>query len=74
MNTKIENDDLNAVGQMKNWLTIDEMCQLLKVKKSWIYQKTMVTGPGCLPRLKVGKSLRFNPSDVKQWIVKRQTA
>ena len=52
----------------KELLTIQEMAQLLKVKPSWIYFRTMQTGANAIPRLKLGKYLRFNPGAVMEWI------
>ena len=52
-------------------LKIEEMAARLKVKKSWIYFRTRETGEGTIPRIKVGKYLRFNESDVMAWIKKK---
>jgi len=52
----------------KELLTIQEMAQLLKVKQSWLYSRTMHTGTNAIPRLKLGKYLRFNPGAVMEWI------
>lgn len=49
-------------------LTIDEMASRLKVKKSWLYFRSMQTGEGAIPRVKIGKYLRFNPEEVMKWI------
>jgi excisionase family DNA binding protein len=49
-------------------LTIDEMAARLKVKRSWLYFRTMQTGVDSIPRVKIGKYLRFNPTDVMNWI------
>ena len=51
-----------------NFLTIDEMAETLKVPKSWLYSRTRETGPGSIPRVKVGKYLRFFESEVMDWI------
>jgi excisionase family DNA binding protein len=49
-------------------LTIEEMASRLKVKKSFLYFRTMQTGANAIPRVKVGKYLRFNPGKVMEWI------
>jgi excisionase family DNA binding protein len=49
-------------------LTINEMAEKLKVKSSWLYSRTMQTGENAIPRIKVGKYLRFNPGAVMEWI------
>ena len=58
-------------GKMENWLTIEELAEKLRVKKSWIYRRTMESGPAAIPRIKVGKFLRFDPGAVEQWLLKR---
>jgi len=52
----------------KELLTIAEMAQLLKVKPSWLYLRTMQKGKNSIPRVRIGKYLRFNPSAVMEWI------
>jgi excisionase family DNA binding protein len=49
-------------------LTIEEMAIRLKVKPSWLYFRTMQTGNNSIPRVKIGKYLRFNPGAVMEWI------
>ena len=49
-------------------LTIEEMSAKLKVKPSWLYFRTMQTGNNSIPRVKIGKYLRFNPGAVMEWI------
>jgi excisionase family DNA binding protein len=49
-------------------ITIDELAEELKVPKSWIYSRTRETGPGSIPRIKVGKYLRFTKADVMDWL------
>ena len=57
---------------MENWITVDELASMLKVGKDWIYQQTMKKGPGAIPKIKVGKHLRFDLAEVEKWIMKRQ--
>lgn len=54
--------------ERNSYLTIDEIAEILKVPKSWIYSHTRETGPDAIPRIKVGKYLRFEPDKVMQWI------
>ena len=49
-------------------LTTDELAEHYKVPKSWVYNQTKYRGPGCMPRLRMGKYLRFRLSDVEQWL------
>ena len=59
---------------MENSLTLDELLTLqelaerLKVRKSWVYSRTRETGPGSLPRIRCGKYLRFEEKAVTQWL------
>jgi len=57
----------------QDFLTVDELAERLKVKKSWLYARTRETGEGCIPRLKVGKYLRFNLQKVMAWIEAQNT-
>ena len=56
----------------QNLLTIDEMAGKLKVRKSWLYARTRETGPGSIPRIKVGKYLRFRLEDIMDWLEGKQ--
>lgn len=58
--------------KIDSYKTIDEMAAALRVPKSWIYRNTMRTDKGAIPRIKIGKHLRFDPEAVEQWIMKRQ--
>lgn len=48
-------------------MTIDDLSSLWKVPKQKIYGLTMQTGPGSLPRFKIGRDLRFYHSEVVRW-------
>ncbi len=52
----------------QNLLTVDEMAAELKVPKSWLYSRTRQTGPGTIPRIKVGKYIRFDYEAVMDWL------
>lgn len=54
-----------------DFLTIDELAEKLRVHKSWLYSKTRETGQEAIPRVKVGKYIRFIEADVMDWL-KRQ--
>ena len=53
-------------------LTINELAERLKIKPSWIYAKTMERGEGTIPKIKVGKYIRFDESEVLQWLKEKQ--
>lgn len=49
-------------------MTLEELAQRLKVRKSWVYARTREKGPGSMPRLKAGKYLRFQERAVVEWL------
>jgi excisionase family DNA binding protein len=53
-------------------LTVDGLANRLSVKRSWIYGETRKTGPGTIPRIKVGKYLRFSLEEVMNWLKAQQ--
>lgn len=58
----------------QDFLTIHELAARLKVPKSWLYSRTRETGPGSIPRIKVGKYIRFVESEVMDWLKKQNEA
>jgi excisionase family DNA binding protein len=46
-------------------LTPDDVCALLKVKKSWLYD---AVESGALETVRLGKQLRFRPSAVARYL------
>jgi excisionase family DNA binding protein len=53
-------------------LTVEDLANELRVKPSWVYGETRKTGPGTIPRIKVGKYLRFSLADVMEWLTAQQ--
>jgi len=49
-------------------LTADDLCSLLKVKKSWVYDEVEA---GRLKALRLGKQLRFRPSEIARYLDER---
>lgn len=49
-------------------LTVKELAEKLKVPVSWVYGETRKTGPGTIPRTKVGKYIRFFLPEVLIWL------
>ncbi len=56
----------------RDLLTIDELAEKLRVPKSWIYSRTRIKGPDAVPRLKIGKYLRFSLEEVLSWLKNQQ--
>lgn len=53
-------------------LTVEELAKELKVKPSWVYGETRKTGSESIPRLRVGKYLRFCLPEVFRWLKEKQ--
>ena len=53
-----------------NLLTPDEVCALLKVKKSWLYD---AVEDGAIETIRLGKQLRFRPSALLRYLDKHAT-
>ena len=51
-------------NQAMGWLTIDEAAALIRVPKSWLYERTRTNA---IPHLKLGKYLRFNRDELVAW-------
>ena len=60
------------LGPSDELLTIDELADRLKVKKSFIYEHTRrranVRNERPLPHIRMGKYLRFNWTEVLNWL------
>lgn len=53
-------------------LTLEELAGKLKVKPSWIYARTRLTGEGTIPKLRIGRYLRFRENEVLEWLRGKQ--
>ena len=49
-------------------LTVLELAEKLKVKKSWVYSRTRVKGTKAIPCLRLGKYIRFRSEEVVEWL------
>jgi excisionase family DNA binding protein len=54
----------SAAGELA-LLTPDQLCSLLQVKKSWLYDQVE---RGAMPCLRLGKQLRFRRRDVRRYL------
>ncbi len=50
---------------MEKYLTIEEVCDILQVKKHYIYA---LTSQRRIPFLKMGRFLRFRKEDIDEWL------
>jgi len=49
-------------------ISVGELAEALNVPKSWVYSRSRKSGPKSMPKLKVGKYVRFRIDDVIEWI------
>ncbi len=52
----------------QNLLSVNDLSDVLNVPPSWIYQRTRQTGPDTIPKIKVGKYIRFQLEEVMDWL------
>ncbi|NIV37714.1 MAG: helix-turn-helix domain-containing protein, partial [Anaerolineae bacterium] len=60
--------DGNGTGTLAQLLTLEEVAERLKVPKSWVYERTRRRGLDRLPHLKLGKYLRFEEAEVRDYL------
>jgi len=49
-------------------LTPEELAARLKVRKTWVYKQTRSRSRNPLPRLRIGRYLRFDWTKVSEWL------
>ena len=69
-----EHSDRPDPARSPHWdldlLTPDDVCALLKVKKSWLYD---AVEDGAIETIRLGKQLRFRPSALVRYLDKHAT-
>jgi excisionase family DNA binding protein len=60
-----QESDQQGIWQDLHLLTPDDVCTLLKVKKSWLYD---TVESGALEAVRLGKQLRFRPSALARYL------
>ncbi len=53
-------------------LTVNEVANMLRVPKSWIYERSRRRGKDRLPHLKIGKYLRFEEATVREFLERQR--
>jgi len=53
---------------MAQWLTLDELCQYLKISRASLYQMAQ---SGKIPAVKLGRTWRFDQDQVDLWLVSK---
>ena len=59
-----------VIGMPEELLTVEEVAEILKVPKSWVYGRTRRRGAERLPHIKLGKYLRFDEVAIRDWLRK----
>ena len=59
--------------ELDELLTVGDVAALLKVSPSWVYEHTRSRSPRGerLPHIKIGKYLRFDATQVREFIARR---
>ena len=68
---------IEAKPSAEGWdelLTVDDVATMLKVPKSWVYERTRRRGKDRLPFLKLGKYVRFEPDAVRAFLASQRRA
>jgi excisionase family DNA binding protein len=54
------------INMADQFLNIDEACEFLRIKKSWLYQNHKLAG---IPSHTIGRKLIFRRSELLEWVV-----
>jgi len=52
----------------QKFLTVDDLMELLNVRRSWIFEHTRRGTADPLPHFRFGKYLRFKQGELEEWI------
>jgi hypothetical protein len=63
---------MSATLRPEDILTPEELASRLKVRKSWVYEQTRSRNPNRLPRLNMGRYLRFDWVKVVEWLTQKE--
>ncbi len=66
---RIENIDKESPKNQEEYLTIDELCELTRLKKATIYA---MRSRREIPAYKFGRELRFRRSEIEDWMQTRR--
>ena len=53
------------INMADQFLNVDEACEFLRIKKSWLYQNHKLSG---MPSHNVGRKLIFKQSELVAWV------
>ncbi len=57
-----------ASVQTERLLTVQEVAELLRVPASWVYERTRRRGSERMPHVKMGKYVRFRPTEIEAYL------
>lgn len=57
---------------MEHLLSAKDLAARLKVPVSWVYDRTRINGPDCIPHYKIGKYVRFSEAEVAVYLELRK--
>ena len=63
-----ENSKYSEAFATDSLLTVQEVAEMCKVPVSWVYERTRLSGSERIPCLKLGKYLRFEAAEVRNWL------
>ena len=63
---------MNATLKPEDILTPEELAARLKVRKTWVYEQTRSRNQNPLPRLNMGRYLRFDWAKVVEWLTQEK--
>jgi excisionase family DNA binding protein len=69
-----EHTATTADSDLDELLTVEDVATLLRVPKSWVYERTRSRGKpraDCLPSIKLGKYVRFDARAVRGFLLRR---
>ena len=61
--------EIRHAPSLSELLTLQELAERLKVKTSWLYQRTRVNS---IPCIRLGRHIRFSEKAVMQWLENQQ--
>jgi predicted DNA-binding transcriptional regulator AlpA len=65
-----ERERIKTADEERPLLTVPQLAACLRVRPSWVYGHTRIQGAGSIPRVRVGRYLRFNAEEVFRWLRK----
>lgn len=68
---RMPNDTNRWRGYMPDYLTLDELCTWLKIKRATVYEWVRT---GYIPYAKIGRLLRFDRAEIVAWVNDRRPA